>query len=310
MDTGKQPMWKSMRDAGASPDMIRQRFRADEAPIAVGRIATGLGIELAEGDTNTYAGHLALQPERAWLWTPTDNAKEVRRYTLAYLIGHVLRMPFGDYRLPPGYERSSDDSEVATFARELLMPRELLERLLKEDLDDETSMAKRLGVLAVHLRRRIQELGLPMPQSDERTQQNVESGAPFEAPFAGEDEMRTEVGGRLPFEDKTDPAGRADRRIFERVNARFEVRFSLPGQAANALLAYSKDISVGGLCLKTSRAHDIGDLLELDMVVAQETYHLRAQVAWTRSGFIGARFVEVSSEDQARLAKLLKALRR
>jgi hypothetical protein len=314
MDAGKQLMWRSMRDAGVSADVIRQRFRADDAPIAVGRIATGLGIELAEGSGGSFAGRLLLQPDRAWLWTPADDSKELRRFTLAYLIGHVLRMPFGEYQLSLGYERGNERPEIAGFARELLMPRELLSRLINEDQDDEASLSRRLGVLPAHLKLRLKELRLSSPAPSERTQQDLKLGTPFDD--LPEDNDRTEVGGELPFqereerEDKTEPAGRIDRRVYERVNARFEVRFSLPGQAANALLAYSKDVSVGGLCIKTSRAHEVGDQLDITMVVADETFELHAVVSWTRSGFVGVRFVDVPSEDQTRLQRLIRSLKR
>lgn len=333
--TDKQPLWRTLRDGRATADAIRKHLGAGEPPIAVARIASALGVELAEGTAQPYAGYLSLAPDRAWLWTSRDEGKEQRRYTIAVLLAHVMRMPYGEYRLPFNHEGLWDQPEVSSFARELLMPREVLRRLLFEGNPDEAIVAARLGVSTQHLARRIKELDLPSTRALARTiteqQKPVQASPPTPAaPEAmddsdfididGEDEVtdedRTDPGRTSPGDDdedraKTDPDLRySQRREHERVQARFEVRFSLPGQAANALRAYSKDISMGGLCLKAARSYEAGELLELHMVVGAETYDLKARVAWKRDEFIGVRFTDLSEQDRERLGGLINSLKR
>jgi len=107
----------------------------------------------------------------------------------------------------------------------------------------------------------------------------------------------------------TEPSGE-DRRQHERVPARIEVRFGQADQAARALRAYSLNFSVGGLCLKTRRAYDIGDRLNLSMTIEGQEFALTGAVAWARPGAIGVRFEGLKDEDRQRLQALVQALRK
>lgn len=104
--------------------------------------------------------------------------------------------------------------------------------------------------------------------------------------------------------------GSRDRRREERIPARVEVRFSDGTQAARALKAYSLNMSVGGLCLRTSRRYEIGAPMSLSLDVGGQGFQLQASVAWVREGAVGVRFESVSDEDRARLEALVAALRR
>lgn len=97
----------------------------------------------------------------------------------------------------------------------------------------------------------------------------------------------------------------SDRRRNQRVAARFDVRFAERGQAARALWAYSLNLSVGGLCLRTRRRYEVGAALELELDVAGEGWHLMGEVAWVRDGAIGVRFDNVSPADRLRLQELV-----
>jgi uncharacterized protein (TIGR02266 family) len=101
-----------------------------------------------------------------------------------------------------------------------------------------------------------------------------------------------------------------DRRQFERVPAKIEVRFSHPADAARALRAYSLNLSVGGLCLKTQRKYELGDILKLEMKVQGHAFALQAVVAWIRPGAIGVRFQDVSDVDRDRLSQLVTTFKR
>ena len=58
-----------------------------------------------------------------------------------------------------------------------------------------------------------------------------------------------------------------ERRQHARIAAKIEVRFSRPDQAAKALHAYSLNLSVGGLCVRTKRAYQSGDVPQLSVSV-------------------------------------------
>jgi uncharacterized protein (TIGR02266 family) len=103
--------------------------------------------------------------------------------------------------------------------------------------------------------------------------------------------------------------GEAERRIHPRVSARVEVHFSDAKDAARRLKAYSLNFSAGGLCVLTERPYEVGAPLELTLRVHNETYELQGVVAWLRGGAVGIRFVELSQEDQRRLARLVAALK-
>lgn len=100
-----------------------------------------------------------------------------------------------------------------------------------------------------------------------------------------------------------------DRRQQERVPGRVEVRFTDGTQAARALKAYSMNMSVGGLCLRTRRRYEVGARLSLSLGVGASSWQLQGSVAWVRDGAVGVRFENVSEEDRRRLEALVATLR-
>jgi uncharacterized protein (TIGR02266 family) len=111
--------------------------------------------------------------------------------------------------------------------------------------------------------------------------------------------MSDDATPRVPF----------DRRDFERIPARVEIRFAVAEDAAKALLAYSINISAGGLCLKTQKPYDVGQELLLNVKIEQEAFELKGVVSWARGGALGVRFVEVSGPDLKRLEGVCAKLR-
>lgn len=101
-----------------------------------------------------------------------------------------------------------------------------------------------------------------------------------------------------------------DRRVAQRIPARVEVRFEEATDAARALRAYSLNLSVGGLCVRTSRRYEVGATLKLSIGVEGEQYDVNGVVAWVRDGAVGIRFEKLSVEDRQRLEALVASLRR
>lgn len=108
----------------------------------------------------------------------------------------------------------------------------------------------------------------------------------------------------------TDDGDGIDRRIHERVPARIEVHFKGPEQAARAFRAYSLNFSVGGLCFRTDRKYELGQILQVSMTVEAQTFDLAAVVAWAHKGAIGVRFEAVPEHEQERLKSVMHALKR
>jgi uncharacterized protein (TIGR02266 family) len=100
-----------------------------------------------------------------------------------------------------------------------------------------------------------------------------------------------------------------ERRKDERVVARIDVRFQESSEAARAFRAYSLNLSVGGLCLRTRKRYDVGAQLQLALTVEGQEYSLLGVVAWERSGAIGVRFDRVDPEDRKRLTDLVARYR-
>jgi len=89
-----------------------------------------------------------------------------RRFTLAHEFKHVLDHPFRDViyngrRIPPAI---AAEYAADTFAAALLMPRAWVKRAFYDHgIRDERMLARRFGVSALAMRRRITELGLLEP---------------------------------------------------------------------------------------------------------------------------------------------------
>ncbi len=104
----------------------------------------------------------------------------------------------------------------------------------------------------------------------------------------------------------------SNRRTYERVFARFDVRFQDVQDAARALRAYSLNLSAGGLCLRTQRSYDVGSRVRLAMTVDGEDFDLQGLVAWVRDDAeaIGVRFVDLTEDDRARLQRVVSTYTR
>lgn len=98
-----------------------------------------------------------------------------------------------------------------------------------------------------------------------------------------------------------------ERRSAPRERIRLGVHFNTPDELARAVKATTKNIGLGGLCLKTARAYQRGDPLRLFIELGDEdTLDVMAVVAWARPGVaIGVRFEGLSEAQRARLAQLL-----
>jgi uncharacterized protein (TIGR02266 family) len=102
----------------------------------------------------------------------------------------------------------------------------------------------------------------------------------------------------------------AERRRHPRLAAKMDIRFKGAEDAARALRAYSINLSVGGLCLRTQKTYAVGEKVELHVRVEEEEFDLSAVVAWTRGNVAGVRFVDVSGADAARLEMIVAKLNR
>jgi uncharacterized protein (TIGR02266 family) len=102
----------------------------------------------------------------------------------------------------------------------------------------------------------------------------------------------------------------AERRRDPRIGARFEVGFKNTAAAAQAFKAFSVNFSAGGLCLKSSRQHAVGEAVELKLEVAGEKFELKGTVQWVKAQVVGVRFVDVSPADRVRLESVAGTLRR
>ena len=123
---------------------------------------------------------------------------------------------------------------------------------------------------------------------------------------------RQDRGVPMSAESTPDRVGApaVERRKDERVVARIEVRFQEASEAARAFRAYSLNLSVGGLCLKTRKQYEVGAALQLLLTVEDQEYSLSGAVAWERNGAIGVRFENVDATDRKRLSDLVGRFKR
>lgn len=101
----------------------------------------------------------------------------------------------------------------------------------------------------------------------------------------------------------------SDRRSYERIPARVEVRFDEKVDAAKAFRAYSLNLSAGGLCFRTKREYQLGELLTLSLLIEGEKYSVKGIVAWIRGDAVGIRFEDVPPADRARLQDVVETLK-
>jgi uncharacterized protein (TIGR02266 family) len=99
-----------------------------------------------------------------------------------------------------------------------------------------------------------------------------------------------------------------DRRSVPRIPARFSVHFESGPAFTKAFAAYTSNIGMGGLCLLTQNAYEIGTPLRLKIDVSSKpTFEVDGTVAWQRKGIaIGVRFENMTKEDQATLHDIVQ----
>ena len=100
----------------------------------------------------------------------------------------------------------------------------------------------------------------------------------------------------------------AERRRDPRVGARFEVGFSSAADAAKAFKTFSVNFSAGGLCLRSSKPHAVGEVVQLHLVVEGEDFELQGTVQWSRAGVVGVRFVDLQPEVRERLREVARVM--
>jgi Tfp pilus assembly protein PilZ len=111
---------------------------------------------------------------------------------------------------------------------------------------------------------------------------------------------------RSPAEEAEGPE--AERRSHPRAQIRVGVRFESPADLAKAVEATTRNIGLGGLCLKTQRTYRQGDPLRLFIELGgEDALEVTAVVAWSRPGVaIGVRFDNLTEMQRAHLEDLLR----
>jgi uncharacterized protein (TIGR02266 family) len=319
----KVPFWKQMRRERLLPHPFRQHFGLDLPPIRIERLLPDSGIEILRGRGGVVAGRLELTAQRARMWINTDDPEDRQRFTFAYLLGHLILHPEGEYSCPHAVESAGGNPEALAFAKQLLMPGPLVTRFHGEPTDK--PLHALFGVPKEVMNRRLEELGLQTTPGTTSPPMPLRPGVasrplpyPTEPEAADEptlinndDDEKTDPGISAAEAVRPPPADAgAERRQFERVPARIEVRFEQPRQAAKALRAFSLDLSAGGLCLRTRRRYSLGETLNLQMKIGEHDFRLEGVVAWMRDGVIGVRFHQISGKDRQRLAAIVQSLGR
>ncbi len=130
---------------------------------------------------------------------------------------------------------------------------------------------------------------------------------PQQTPMPGEEvapgEELTPGEELAPGEESAD----VERRSAPREPIRLGVHFDTSDDLARAVEATTRNIGLGGLCLKTARSYERGDPLRLFIELGDEdTLVVAAVVAWSRPGVaIGVRFEGLSEVQRQRLAQVL-----
>jgi hypothetical protein len=106
----------------------------------------------------------------------------------------------------------------------------------------------------------------------------------------------------------SEPSGTgSNRRIEERLEARLAIRFGDSSLLADAVQTYSANVGMGGLCVAVTRIYQPGDVVQIRIDLAEESYPMQAVVAWARPGFIGLRF-QPSAPEHRKTITLIKKL--
>jgi uncharacterized protein (TIGR02266 family) len=101
----------------------------------------------------------------------------------------------------------------------------------------------------------------------------------------------------------------AEKREHPRVSGRIAVRFPETSDAARALRAYSLNLSVGGICIRTQREYALHAEVQLSLEIEGENLELKGQVAWVRKDAVGIRFRPMTDPQRARLESLVESMR-
>ena len=98
-----------------------------------------------------------------------------------------------------------------------------------------------------------------------------------------------------------------ERRTTPRSLARLGVRFSGRDQLAQAMQATTHNIGLGGLCLLTNKAYQVGTRFELVIELGnEEVLQLSAVVAWSKPGrAVGVRFEGMNEQQRRRIEELV-----
>ncbi len=100
----------------------------------------------------------------------------------------------------------------------------------------------------------------------------------------------------------------AERRRDPRIGARFDVSFRSAVDAAKAFKTFSVNFSAGGLCLRTTRPHAIGEVVQLHVAVDGQDFELKGTVQWARADVVGVRFIELQPDQRVRLEELARVM--
>jgi uncharacterized protein (TIGR02266 family) len=99
-----------------------------------------------------------------------------------------------------------------------------------------------------------------------------------------------------------------ERRTVPRIPAKLAVHFESGPAFTRAFAAYTSNIGMGGLCLLTQNAYEVGTPLRIRIEVSSEhALEVSGVVAWLRSGVaIGVRFENMTKDDEALLRDIVQ----
>jgi hypothetical protein len=100
------------------------------------------------------------------------------------------------------------------------------------------------------------------------------------------------------------------RRRETRIHVAFPVGLASSAEAVDILQADAVNLSLGGLCVRTSPGYRAGQRLAIDVRCEAGRFALRGVVAWStpRAALLGIRFVDLPPEASARLEALILLL--
>jgi hypothetical protein len=99
------------------------------------------------------------------------------------------------------------------------------------------------------------------------------------------------------------------RRFYSRVETRVDVwvYWGLKGREETSRV---RDLSMGGLCVETTKSTAVGASVKLDFLVQEGRIGAEAVVRQVKSGGLGLKLSAMGNEDQKRLRALIARLRK